>query len=198
MATPPPPSLHALAHPPEPGLWYRVPAMSYRWHNMPACPELLWPVIGPEHADAEHFNTPALHYHFDARFIGPRHLSSIRRSCGFDRIWHTLLGTVIQGPRIGEAPRAPLPRPRLERMRCERQSVVYPHGHQNAVVGINSEFAGRRARRGRHGWICPHRAVPLGTHLPDAAGVVTCPLHGLRIDAASGVCLGPEPQGAIQ
>lgn len=191
-------SLHALAQPPEPGLWYRVPAMPYRWHNMRACPELLWPVIGPEHADVEHFNTPALHYHFDARFIGPRHLSSIKRSCFPDRIWHTLLATVIQGPTIGAGLRAHLTRPRLARMRCERQSVVYPHGDKSAVAALGSEFAGRQARRGRHGWICPHRAVPLGTHLPDADGIVTCPLHGLRIDAASGICLGPEPQGAIQ
>ena len=36
------------------------------------------------------------------------------------------------------------------------------------------------------GWICPHQATPLGSIEP-VDGIIICPLHGLRIDAQTGI-----------
>jgi nitrite reductase/ring-hydroxylating ferredoxin subunit len=49
--------------------------------------------------------------------------------------------------------------------------------------------AAMRCRRGKAGWICPHKGIALGS-VPAVDGVITCPGHGLRICAASGEVLG--------
>jgi nitrite reductase/ring-hydroxylating ferredoxin subunit len=36
----------------------------------------------------------------------------------------------------------------------------------------------------------------MGSVEPDANGVITCPLHGLKVDAVSGVVLTPAPKPA--
>jgi hypothetical protein len=57
-------------------------------------------------------------------------------------------------------------------------------------TNMNTAFAGTQCRKGKRGFVCPHKLFPLGSVEP-VAGVITCPLHGMRIDAATGVCLGP-------
>lgn len=42
--------------------------------------------------------------------------------------------------------------------------------------------------------VCPHQGLPL-TGAPDADGVITCPWHGYRFDAASGRCLSGQIAG---
>lgn len=39
---------------------------------------------------------------------------------------------------------------------------------------------------------CPHQGLPLDAE-PDAAGFITCPWHGYRIDVRSGRCAPPRP-----
>jgi Rieske [2Fe-2S] domain len=48
---------------------------------------------------------------------------------------------------------------------------------------------------------CPHLGLPLDAE-PDAGGIVTCPWHGYRFDAATGACVSgarcgwtPQPMG---
>ncbi|TPJ97116.1 MULTISPECIES: Rieske 2Fe-2S domain-containing protein [unclassified Mesorhizobium] len=48
------------------------------------------------------------------------------------------------------------------------------------------QWTGTQARHDGRGWVCPHRSVPLADHAPDEGGVITCPLHLLRIEAATG------------
>lgn len=43
-------------------------------------------------------------------------------------------------------------------------------------------------------FVCPHQGLPL-TDGPDADGVITCPWHGYRFDAASGRCLSGQIAG---
>ena len=58
-----------------------------------------------------------------------------------------------------------------------------------AVTQLNESFAGQQCRKGKRGFVCPHKLFPLGS-VQVVDGVITCPLHGLRIDAQSGRCLG--------
>jgi hypothetical protein len=39
---------------------------------------------------------------------------------------------------------------------------------------------------------CPHQGLPLGGAEPDAAGVITCPWHGYRVDIRTGRCTPPD------
>jgi Rieske 2Fe-2S protein len=60
------------------------------------------------------------------------------------------------------------------------------------VHTLRKLFAGHQCAAGKGGWICPHRKASLGSIQP-VDGIITCPLHGLRIDAATGKMLGvPE------
>ena len=47
------------------------------------------------------------------------------------------------------------------------------------------------------GTMCPHRGIDLSGITPDDAGVITCPLHGLRWLSSTGniVMPAPTPQG---
>jgi hypothetical protein len=38
---------------------------------------------------------------------------------------------------------------------------------------------------------CPHQGLPLGAE-PDAAGMITCPWHGYRVDIITGRCTPPD------
>ncbi len=81
------------------------------------------------------------------------------------------------------------PKPTLRRMRCTMAHSTWGHEDSKLVVDLNRSFAGTRCAKGKRGWVCPHKQFPLG---PVAAigGVVTCPLHGLRVDAETGRCIG--------
>ena len=58
-----------------------------------------------------------------------------------------------------------------------------------AMRCIRADFAGRQAAHDGRGWVCPHRKVPLAGQ-PVENGVITCPLHLLQIDVATGTVLG--------
>jgi hypothetical protein len=154
------------------GRFYLVPTVEAKW-----CGKLaVWPVIGPLHEDREIFRFEFDHYHVDARFL-PRRFRHPERTFShpLHRPWP-----------IDEA--TALPSPVLRRRLCVRAHLGFeiPWGVNPAPwKELCRAFAGHQCASGKGGWICPHRKASLGSILP-VDGVITCPLHGLRIDAASG------------
>lgn len=183
----------SLAAPPVVGQRYLVPTVEYIWQGYMPQP---WPVFLPKHEDAEILKFPWDHYHVDPRFLDRRRWE---RACA-DGAWGSGWGEDSDG--YAQCQRAPLMR--LEgvsgeiephgpvvwrRLRCARSEIRYVHGHQKTIGALRGHFAGRTCKHARTGWVCPHKHFPLGSIAPDDDGVITCPLHGLRVRAADGVVL---------
>jgi hypothetical protein len=155
------------------GRFYLVPTIAAKWCGKFA----VWPVIGPMHDDREIFNFELDHYHVDARFL-PRRFRhpELAFSHPLHRGW----------PYTDDA--APLPSPTLRRRLCALAHLGFevPYGVNPAPwKELCRAFAGQQCTAGKGGWICPHRKASLGS-IQAVDGIITCPLHGLRIDAATG------------
>lgn len=55
-------------------------------------------------------------------------------------------------------------------------------------MAIQRHYAGAKCAKGKGGWVCPHQKASLGSIMP-IDGVITCPLHGLKIDAETGIVI---------
>lgn len=143
------------------GQEYLVPTVYGEWETFYKD----WPVLGTKHEDWDHLGFGIAHYHFDWRFI-PQGPECPAR--------HQVI--------INIKPHSN----KLSKLICVRRML--PHELYNAPDSMRSEFAGRQCQRDKNGgWICPHRGMRLGS-APVVDGLITCPLHGLVIDAASGIC----------
>lgn len=164
------------------GRLYLVPAI---WWQRERKRPLWWPVIGPKHEDAEFLNFPWLHYHVDVRFVNRNHLAQhYRRFDEMPRALAKIADILAQPLSHTGMPDAP-PAPQWRRMKCQRAEIIYPYGFTTQVQNINAHFAGAQCARSKAGWICPHRHAPLASIAP-IDGVITCPLHGLKINAETG------------
>jgi hypothetical protein len=161
-----------LKEPPVVGQSYLVPTVYGRWYDKIGD----WPVIGHRHNDVEFFHFVAQHYHIDYRFV------TVRKS------W---LRNVSAGP-LHAQEGFPLSKPILRRRQCKREQHVFG-GPSRIMSPFRESYAGQQCAKGKRGWVCPHRHIALGS-TPAIDGVITCPLHGLRIDAATGKCLSPTPE----
>lgn len=106
------PRLADLREPPVVGKFYLVPFIRAKWFHY----EADWPVYGPLHEDAKHFDFKHLHYHIDPRFIPQRVIDA--------KDWRRVFGSPIS---FGDAqlnPPPPKGRPREKRMKCKR--IVHP------------------------------------------------------------------------
>lgn len=174
-----------LTAPPIVGDYYLVPVVTAKWNHHLAG----WPVIGPLHTDTEFFAFKQDHYHIDARFLSRR-----LRQVADETIWYYSAAAHIQAAPLhaySDAP--PLPKPVMARRRCVSTGPSYEHGEKKPILELRAHFAGTQCERGKGGWICPHRKASLGS-IAAIDGVITCPLHGLRFDAATGVAL-PSTDG---
>ena len=191
-----------LKEPPIVGSWYLVPAILWNrniWGETLDSEKLLsdlqskgskwWPVWGIKHNDADHFNFPALHYHIDPRFLTKRQIAEFTNRWS-DRTW---LQNVQAAPLNHLHLKAGPPRPVLRRMRCTIDHSEWGFGDRAAVISLNTAFVGKKCGSGKRGLVCPHRHFPLGS-VKSRDGIVTCPLHGLRIDIETGKCVGPLPE----
>ncbi len=181
-----------LKEPPVLGRYYLVPAILFRWRSYGDTGNPLegdglqwWPVWGPKHNDLEYFNFENLHYHVDPRFLTKR---LWKRFGSWREPLADLQATPLNHADLKDGP----PKPTLRRMKCTMVHSEWSFIDRSAVIDMNKAFAGQQARHGKRGFVCPHKLFPLGTVMP-VDGVVTCPLHGLRIDAATGRCVGPSP-----
>lgn len=189
-----------LKEPPVAGKWYLVPAILWNrnapWNHPKSEEGILaqlqntkgakwWPVWGSKHSDDEHFNFPALHYHIDPRFLTKRHMTD----CRHNRLGRTALQTVQASPLNHSGLKSGPPKPLLRRMRCTMVHAEWGFAGVGPVAALNESFKDQQCRSGKRGFVCPHRFFPLGS-IEAVEGVVTYPLHGMRIDAATGRCLG--------
>ena len=180
------------------GRWYLVRALHYDRFRKGA---MAWPITGPKHTDVEFFNFDIEHYHLDVRFLTQRHLRQIGTHYVAGEFGYAFSQpcqpvTEAWNSDTKKYDRRPMPTPTLTRMQCRRTTVEYPFADRKPVAEINAKYQGATAKLTERGWICPHRKVALGNQIPDAHGVITCPLHGLRIDAETGRCVGPVSDSA--
>lgn len=171
--------LSELREPPVIGCYYMVPTVRYRLRRMTTD----WPVIGPLHHDREHIKFDYLHYHLDGRFLARRLYDLVSRH------WQLVDGvginvTVLTEPSspsyiFGSIPR----RATLKRMMCKRPIQLWLVGEKSAKWGLQEAFGDEpsaiRHPDGR--LLCPHRKADLSNFPADSDGMVTCPLHGLRV-----------------
>lgn len=147
------------------GEFYLVPIIHGKWYDRVAD----FPVIGHRHNDIEFFDFEREHYHLDFRFF---------RGTGFK-----YASTAPLHAHEG----FPLGKPVLKRRKCLRDQHIFD-GPSYIMSPFRKSFAGQQCAKGKRGWVCPHRHIALGS-TPAIDGIITCPLHGLRIEAETGkVC----------
>jgi nitrite reductase/ring-hydroxylating ferredoxin subunit len=173
-----------LIAPPVVGRFYIVPVVTTKWHH---CIEP-WPVIGPIHTDAEFFNFEAEHYHIDGRFLTARQIKMVENCAP----WRSVPAELQAAP-LHAGKDEVLPKPVLAKRRCSSSHVVYQHGDKVQIKELRSHYAGQQCERGKAGWVCPHRKASLGS-VEVVGGIITCPLHGLQIDAATGVVISSHEE----
>jgi hypothetical protein len=187
--------LSDLREPPVVGRFYLVPVVRHKWHGKLAD----WPVIGPMHTDREFFKFTDKHYHVDHRFLGARETAFALRNAptryrngGDDKA----IALICSGYLLAESwhyGKLPAGRPTLARRRCSRPHTHTPILH-HMTEALRSEF---RAHYGDNGdtaalaapaikledgrRLCPHRKADLSSLPSSGDGVVTCPLHGLKV-----------------
>ncbi len=152
---------------------YLVPTVHGKWFS-----EIKdWTVMGDAHQDSHFFSFEPLHYHLDRRFLPHKHTLAFVAEryplCGPHARDEALLhlGPVIWRRRMCLQEMSPFP--------------VWP----NAVKAMQAAISGTQCRVDNAGWICPHRQFSLGSIEPDASGIIRCPLHGLQVNAETGVVI---------
>lgn len=187
------PILSELREPPIAGKYYLVPTVEYRLRGLKGP----WPVIGPRHDDATDLNFPHLHYHLDGRFLSDRMLNAIGGWYGSKE--RAVAAVVLTEPRniencewtatkYGRLPA----KPTLRRRKCRHSIWTYPPSARASLIKhIGEDRIGARlglpakAIHRRNGQVlCPHRKVDLSSLPRDREGMVTCPLHGLKVDCS--------------
>lgn len=192
-----------LTSPPVVGEFYLVPTVRYQWFNLKAN----WPVFPSFHEDKEHLNFPWPHYHVDPRFIAPSvaerveawgggHLGTLAQTHPLSIRTRKAVSENRYGDRGVDIHQAALdtePHPDIvwRPRQCHREQPQYIFGDAEPIQRLREAFAVQQCPRNKAGWVCPHKSYPLGSVEPDDRGVITCPLHGLQIDAQTGTVLPP-------
>jgi hypothetical protein len=144
------------------GQRYRVPTVRGEWLATHGIAD--WPVVGLRHKDPE-LGVNVSHYHIDHRFVPESE---------FKRDDNTL---------VNESYDAPV---RYRVWTCLQACVVISNVTTANGFDIRRSYIGKKCGGScETGWICPHRGVWLGSQ-PPVRGVITCPGHGLRINAKTG------------
>jgi hypothetical protein len=174
----------------EVGRWYMVPTCFYPYYSRLQP----WPVIGPRHEDGEWIGYPHQHFHVDGRFLDDRTWSWLGR-----RAWQRVRDSAFfldeHKPHAAEITVAlqPLmilgrdhPEPVWRRRRCARDFRHTGGVRSNPFPRLVAHFKGAQCLKRDGAWVCPHKGARL-TMPPEPGDVIVCPLHGLRIDPATGI-----------
>ncbi len=184
-----------LTAPPVVGQWYSVPTVRYIYADQHRARD--WPVLLPLHSDADRFPFVWEHYHVDIRFLAADLWSRMayyndqfggagdvdRDAMEYaqrmpvarlDWVGRPWVGVLVKHPPIV-----------WRRRKCARSAIPYTMTEHPLIKRVQQDFAGTQCKAARAGWVCPHQGFPLGS-VQEVGGVLTCPLHGLRVDAASG------------
>lgn len=180
--------------PPTQGRFYLVPCV---WVALYRPQMEWWPVDGPCHEDNEIIGFAKHHFHVDVRFLTKDQLCSI--GDGLEGSAEERAHAVAVGARGGlPSDAATLIKVEWRRRRCRKALTRPAWQHQRPGSWpdkVKKHFAGQRCRHNAAGrLICPHRGADLSNRSAEN-GVIECPLHGLLIDAATGVVL-PAPKRA--
>lgn len=186
--------LDELTSPVEVGKHYLVPTVTAEWFGTVRA----WPVIGPQHNDTQCLDFKIQHYHLDARFLLKfDEDDSFYWGSAFASPLQTHDGNIGIARKLAAVNPRGLPDPVWRKRKCRRlQNPFINEMHLNAARLLRNwgchfdMWRGKQARHDGRGWVCPHRSVPLADHAA-IDGVITCPLHLLRIDAATGTVLEP-------
>ncbi|WP_226018660.1 hypothetical protein [Novosphingobium sp. FKTRR1] len=190
------PLLSDLRSPPVVGRFYMVPVIrDFYWHGI----KHDWPVLGPMHTDVDHFNFPYPHYHVDIRFLTKALMRRVASKWGYASVADDLVARAasvatcyplmkVMFPLPAHAP-LPLGRPPLARKFCSTSVVPFTLQDRKPFPALRAAYPdpAPAIRRMDGRLLCPHRKVDLSTFAPDAAGVVTCPVHGLRVQCGIAV-----------
>ena len=166
------PEFDDLNEPPVKGRNYLVRTVHGSWNHRVGW----WPVWGPKHEDAEFIKFEPIHFHLNRYFLASHDLEWACRLplTSVSNAWNH--GFVS------------LSEPVLRKKVC-RYEFPYPFAVAKSLKlpsfqEFHQHFAGTQCAR-RGGFICPHKGFNLSS-VPSVDGVITCPLHGLRIDATTG------------
>jgi hypothetical protein len=159
------------------GNYYRVSAvLAINWHGY----RYIWlPVIGPKHEDAELINFPWQHYHLDWRFVSHRVFDWIASVRGPSFVY----ASPIQCP-DAHGNKGIAEGPVLKRMKCKRELPPFPTKavENRWLPKLSAKYACAKLVNGA----CPHRGIPVEAMIRDG-DILTCPGHGLRWNAVTGL-----------
>ena len=150
-------------------------------------------MLGPQHNDVQFLGFRHERLHVDPRFIPERvwHDERFRNpvpgyaTTPISYVWPEGADAQVMLDDID--PQAPLP-PwyRLRRRKRLRTQADYPDEWARSRSWHAALVAAYRDVALGSAGICPHQGADLATFQPDADGRVTCPLHGLRWNIATG------------
>lgn len=151
-----------------------------------------WPVLGPRHDDKEIIGFELVHYHLDLRFVNP---ADYRHLCHFGPPHrHVLHDMPVPGQtKPGNFPLGPVV---FRWRKYYRETPVFPqlaaewssqpsYPAERSAPWMNLLEKAYEGHRLGLDLICPHRGASL-KNMPVVDGCITCPLHGLQWDAATG------------
>lgn len=169
------PLLSDLREPPVVGRYYMVPVIDYEYCGRKG----QWPTLGPLHHDKGDVGFEPVHFHVDFRFLTARQANQL------DGLYwgHRAETTVAIFPlsnRTIEIPRKAY----LAKRKCRVAGWKYLLPSRAPWMDKFDARYGKVAEPVRikgDRLLCPHRKVDLSSFEPDADGIVTCPLHGLRV-----------------
>lgn len=176
--------LSELREPPIVGQHYLVPVLrAYPWHRWVDD----WPVFGPLHDDDEFFKFPHRHYHIDVRFVTAvqrKRMASAAFGHEMRSVSYAPEFSAFAYPLNSRQKAVPAHRPPLVRLRCSQSDWKFGGFDNQGRIQAMRDALGDPAPAivladGRK--LCPHRKADLSSLTPDEDGIVTCPLHGLRV-----------------
>lgn len=163
------------------GKRYRVPIVrgyiNWKWAE--------WPVLGPKHEDRDYIGFEPEHYHLDARFLSNRLLRVVEDT---RRGENGVFAIVIHDDDWAREAKKEPPMVHLgyKWRECRRHWPEYPR-QLRWVAELSKAYSDHKLTKAM---ICPHRGASLAG-LELKAGCVTCPLHGLMWNVATGRCVQP-------
>lgn len=188
------------------GRFYRVTVVRAEWWG----PVRWWAVFGPRHDDAALLDFPHQHYHVDGRFIPPGIWAELQEAAHANKsglLRHVFTpitsvrpegsasGSLIGSPLVRDTDLLPTPDwISVKRRKCWRTETGYPDPQASSFSWLPKLRAAFSKARLGPDLVCPHQGGQLATIEPDPDGCVTCPMHGLRWDLATGrLSAGPGP-----
>ena len=209
----PTPLAQATTH--EVGKTYLVLAVRTKWPlTGESKAQTRWvPIMGPPHSDNDVVNFPPMHWHADPRFLDYGELWKDNAVYQIYRYFaqseFCLERAYINSPIPEVAPDPAVTGREPEHVKIAdlkdsrhppesyyrimaftmQRHIVPDQDDQPWLLELTEQFRDKTLVDGRY---CPHRRAGAGIE-PDAAGVITCPLHGLRWCAKTGQVVDPPP-----